>query len=407
MGVASLVTRFPTILVVFMVISWGLATILVIRFLPDYIDYDFSKLKQKSKQGQAVFQIYRRVTALFDLHQSPAVIIADDPSEVKEICQVVMAKKAAAGSGYTPLDTCKNIYSFLPEQQEEKLAVIAEIRKLLADKTIKLIAKEQRLEIDKLKEDLPSQAITLANLPEQITKNFEEMDGTKGRLVYVYPKKDARLWDGRNLAAYAEAVRETHLKSGRIVYSACEHVIYTDMLRSISADGPKTTIAAFLGVLFIIIINMKGFRPAAHIIWTLLIGIIWLGGIMAFYKIRLNFFNFIAIPTTFGIGVDYAVNIYQRYTLEGRGNVRQVILTTGGAVALCSLTTIFGYYTLVIAETRALVSFGTIALIGEFTCLGAALFMMPAIILILEKYKVNRLLPAPPSSGSNDEIKPA
>jgi uncharacterized protein len=113
--------------------------------------------------------------------------------------------------------------------------------------------------------------------------------------------------------------------------------------------------------------------------------VLWMGGFMALFKIKINFFNFIAIPTTFGIGVDYGVNVYQRYKLEGRCSLPHVLKTTGGAVALCSLTTIIGYFTLIIARNQALVSFGWIAILGEITCVGAALLFIPALVTRLEK----------------------
>ena len=39
-------------------------------------------------------------------------------------------------------------------------------------------------------------------------------------------------------------------------------------------------------------------------------------GIFALLHVRLNFLNFIALPITFGIGVDYAVNVVQRYAID-------------------------------------------------------------------------------------------
>ena len=48
-------------------------------------------------------------------------------------------------------------------------------------------------------------------------------------------------------------------------------------------------------------------------------------------------------------------------------------------VILASLTTIFGYATLLIADNQALASFGSLAIVGEVTCLITALVMVPAL----------------------------
>ena len=55
----------------------------------------------------------------------------------------------------------------------------------------------------------------------------------------------------------------------------------------------------------------------------------------------MTFLNFIALPITFGIGAEYALNVVTRYREER--NISRTVITTGAAVALCSWTTIVGY----------------------------------------------------------------
>jgi predicted RND superfamily exporter protein len=108
-------------------------------------------------------------------------------------------------------------------------------------------------------------------------------------------------------------------------------------------------------------------------------------GTAAWLGVRTNFLNFIALPITFGIGVDYGINIYLRYRLEGRGRVGRAVRATGGAVALCSLTTIIGYAALLVADNQALRSFGEMAILGEVACLSAAIVGMPAFLVWRER----------------------
>jgi hypothetical protein len=53
---------------------------------------------------------------------------------------------------------------------------------------------------------------------------------------------------------------------------------------------------------------------------------------------------------------------------------------TGGAVALCSYTTIIGYSSLLLADNQALQSFGRLAMSGELACLAGALLVLPALL---------------------------
>jgi predicted RND superfamily exporter protein len=125
---------------------------------------------------------------------------------------------------------------------------------------------------------------------------------------------------------------------------------------------------------------------AAVVLATLVAGVLWMLGAAAWMGVRTNFLNFIAVPITFGIGVDYGINIYIRYLAEGLGRVGRAVRATGGAVALCSCTTVIGYAALLVADNQALRSFGEMAILGEVACLSAAVVGMPAFLVWRERH---------------------
>jgi predicted RND superfamily exporter protein len=108
------------------------------------------------------------------------------------------------------------------------------------------------------------------------------------------------------------------------------------------------------------------------------VGVALMLGALAWSGERFNFSNFVALPITFGIAADYSVNVLARYRADGRGDLYAAIAGTGGAVALCSATTIVGYGSLLVAQNRALFSFGVCAVAGEIMCLSTALLALPA-----------------------------
>jgi len=77
-----------------------------------------------------------------------------------------------------------------------------------------------------------------------------------------------------------------------------------------------------------------------YVIVSLTVGVLWLIAATMVLGVKVNFANFIAFPITFGIGVDYSVNVMSRYVQDGRRDVVRTLRATGSAVALCSLTTI-------------------------------------------------------------------
>jgi len=62
--------------------------------------------------------------------------------------------------------------------------------------------------------------------------------------------------------------------------------------------------------------------------------------------------------------------------------VSGAIRGTGGAVALCSVTTVIGYSSLLVAQNLGLFYFGFLAVLGELTCLSVAVILLPAALLL-------------------------
>lgn len=356
-------------------------------YLPNSLEYDFSKLSFKSPPPEDPWEDYARHRMddeIFGESTSPSVVILDRAEQGLEYCDAILAKDPERRY----IESCKTMYSFVPKEQKEKLEVLADMRELLSSSTLKFLDAKQLEEVDKFKKTFDLQPVTIEDVPNEITDTFSDIDGNRGMLAFVYPKAD--LWNGRELQKFADMLREVKLPGGDVIKASGQPVILSDLLNAVVEQAPKMTVLSFLLVLILIWINFINWRHVSVIQMTLLAGIVWLIGLMGVWGIKLNFLNFVALPITFGIGVDYAVNIYQRYRQEGPGSIGTVIAKTGGAVALCSATTIIGYSVILTSRSRALVSFGLVALLGEFTCLAAALISLPAYIKWKESRIVNR-----------------
>ncbi|MFO1463599.1 MAG: MMPL family transporter [bacterium] len=365
---------------------------LLVHYFPNSLEYDFSKLRVKTK-GKEVSEeaaLSDKVKKIFSGSLTPAVLVADRTDQVVPLCAEINRKNQLDPPDNRVVSDCKSLYGFVPSDQPEKIEWLEKIRGLLEDDALNFLNDKQRKELEDFKAKFTAQPITVADLPEGIVKNYREKNGDLGKVVYVYPSDIAPLWNGKNLIRFADMIRNNVLPNGDVITGSGDSVIFADLLRAVIHDGPRATLYSFLAVCLVVALIFRK-RPAIFfIIGTLAVGVLWMGGAIALFDFKINFFNFIAIPTTFGIGVDYGVNIYQRYQLEGRGSVPKVLKTTGGAVALCSLTTIIGYFTLIIAKNQALVSFGWIAILGELTCLAAALIFIPAFVILMERRQAAR-----------------
>ena len=168
-------------------------------------------------------------------------------------------------------------------------------------------------------------------------------------------------------------------------------MIYADIWDAILHDVPKALVVSFLATLAIVVLAFRNLRSSSQVILSLLVGVFWMVGMLSLAGFKLNFLNFIALPVTFGIGVDYAVNVVQR-DLELK-NPLEVLRRTGGAVVLCSLTTLLGYLALAKSVNYGVRSLGLTAVLGEVACLLAAVLVLPA-ALVWRRRRLGRATPA-------------
>lgn len=342
-------------------------------------EHDFSKLRT-SRTGVDSSQYWgRKVDEVFKVYLTPIVIRADTPAHLKAV--VAELEKARAELGRAdPLREVRTLESVIPPDQDEKLPRLARLRDTLTDSRLARLDSQTRRRALDFRPPRDLRPVTLADLPSSIRLPLVERDGTAGRIALAYPRKLG--WSTqRESAELANLVRGAIDRSGVPALAVGQWLLFVDIIDAIIRDGPKATALAFAAVVALVLLLLRRLRPAAQVLGSLLLGVVWLVGLAAWARVKLNFLNFVVLPITFGIGVDYAVNIVQRWHRDGPGSLDRVLRETGGAVGLCSLTTIIGYVSLVAAESRALRGFGTLASLGELACVATALVAIPAFLL--------------------------
>jgi hypothetical protein len=357
----------------------------VFQFTRDPIEYDFRKLRDQSalrEGGPAWWDA--RVDALFGDHLTPTVLLAKDEAEAREIGERLEAHRRATPG--TTLGSVLSVAGFVPEGQAGKLPVIREIRALATRQALSFLPPDQQMAVQAV---LPPEDLApfgVQDLPAMLRRQITEVDGRVGTPVLVYPAAAMDVWNGRDVIRFSEELRSIALpREG--VPRASSMLVFADVLAAIQEDGPRATLLSLAGVVLLVLLAFQAGQPglrslqdAGWVLASLGVGILWFMGLAGAFQLRLNMLNFIALPITFGIGVDYAVNVFQRRRIDHTASIAECVRTTGGAVALCSLTTIIGYSSLLIARNQALISFGLLADLGEVACLAAALFALPAFL---------------------------
>jgi hypothetical protein len=383
--VVRLVERAPAVVVVVAALATAGAAWEASRFDSSRLEYDFSKLRRYDTWTKGEGYWGRRMDRLLGHYLTPTILMFDTQDDASAAEKRVRAS-FEGGPLRTYIASVSSADDVLPRDQEAKLAEVAAIRKALTPRIRKAIPEDKRARIDEVLGGRDLHPLTIDDLPSSFLTGLRERDGVVGRQVLVYPKPSSGLWRAEPLAELVGTLRALATEPGRPAGRVAGSIPLTsDITESIRRDAPIASLASLLGVVAVVVLALRRARAAAYVVGSLLVGVLWLGaGSMAF-GLKLNFANFIAFPITFGIGVDYAVNVMARYLQDGERDIRGAVLSTGGAVGLCSLTTVIGYSSLLLAKTRALYYFGLIAVLGEVSCLTTAVVTLPALLLLVAR----------------------
>ncbi|MEL6183002.1 MAG: MMPL family transporter [Myxococcota bacterium] len=364
------------------------AVIVYLAIRANPMEYDFRNLQSQRPAESRTQWVNDRQGEIVDetTTGSAIAILVDEASQVDGVVEQLERYRAETSS--RAFGTIRTVWDLLPKDQDEKLEILEELADILPKLEKHADAEEKALLAkNAIPEDL--EVLTPEALPQDISRYFAESDGSLGKIVFLEHDESQNNWDGQYMVAWAKAARSVTLPTGERPAVAGQPPVFADLLEAIWGDGPRAVLAAFVATCSLLILTFSRWSERLATIGALLLGILWMAALMALGGVKLNFLNFVAFPITFGNGVDYGVNVMRRYVqeLEGRsgdvlGAVRAAVEGTGGAVVLCSLTTIVGYISLYTSTNRALNSFGAAMAISEVTCVVAGVLTLPALLVL-------------------------
>lgn len=124
----------------------------------------------------------------------------------------------------------------------------------------------------------------------------------------------------------------------------------------------------------------------------LIVSLCWTFGVTWLTFETLNIMTSTLGLLLFGMGIDFGIHFYARYIEErSEGNpvdtaIETTFMTTGQAIAAVGITTSAAFFILILADFKGFSEFGAIAGIGLLFAIIAMIFMLPALIVTLEKY---------------------
>jgi uncharacterized protein len=344
-------------------------------------EYDFTNLRSNLPASREVKRKISTISKFNRESASPSVVLANSKEELDEIVSAVEAKIAEADSTPT-IDKIKTLWAALPGDQDQKLAVIVDIKKLVNGEGADLVKGEQRERLDELRDLLDVKALDVEDLPKSILRKFATVDGSRAHFAFIYPSVPLR--DGKNAMAFMDDAHEIRTQSGKVFFSSSSSIIFADMLRLMIRDSRTAISVTLVMVFLIVLIDFRSLRHSLLVMLPLICGAVWMCGTLFLSGVKLNFYNMVALPTIIGMGIDNGVHLYHRYREEGRDSLPMVLASTGGAMFVSMLTTMVGFLGLITATHPGLNSIGRLAVTGLLTCFIAAVVVLPALLQLIE-----------------------
>jgi len=223
--------------------------------------------------------------------------------------------------------------------------------------------------------------IRVEDLPPNILKRFVSHDG-ENFLVTIYPKEG--VW--KNIVFLERFTHQMQKVEERV--TGIPSIFYV-LIGIIAKDGRIAATLTLVVVLVLLLWDFKNLKLTLMAMVPLVVGAVWMVGIMQLIGQQLTMLNVIVIPLILGIGIDDGVHILHRYRVEGPGKIKTVFTSTGKAVMLTSLTTMLAFGSLIFATYRGLGSMGSALFIGVGTCFFTSIFMLPALLQLAERKNRN------------------
>lgn len=235
---------------------------------------------------------------------------------------------------------------------------------------------ELRKNLDWLRNQKVDGPFTEKDVPQSLRDRYV---GKSGKiLIEIFPKGD--IWDREPLKDFVEQLRTV---DPLITGTPVQNYEYIELLKTSYQEAGLWALAA------VVVLISLHFRTLKYIVPTLLplgLAIVWTLGIMVLAGLPFNPANIITLPLIIGIGVAFGVYTVDRY----RENLSPAIFSTstGKAILLSALTTIFGFGSLVFASDPSFRSLGLVMTIGVTMCLITSLYVCPAILQLLGRRKI-------------------
>jgi len=220
--------------------------------------------------------------------------------------------------------------------------------------------------------------VELDDVPGDLKKQFVGRD--RSYLIRVYPKGDP--WEFTSQIPFVRDLRSVDPDA------VGDPVKGYEVISAMKRGYQQVGIYALIGVALLFLVNLRDLRYFLLAKVPLLIGAVWIAGLMELFRLKFNLANLIIIPLIIAPGVENGLLIIHRFREEGEAAI--LPKSIGKGVMLSSLTTMIGFGSLLIAHHRGAYSIGLLVTLGVGAVLVVSVVVLPALLTVVARHPLRK-----------------
>ncbi|WP_133716705.1 MMPL family transporter [Methylocaldum gracile] len=222
--------------------------------------------------------------------------------------------------------------------------------------------------IANLRESLQAHPISMGTLPPDLKNRWVSADGLYR--LQIFPNKD--LNDLENL-------REFILEAQKVDKNVTDvPVAYLESMNEAINAFQQAFGIAFIATTILLLLIVRNLKDTLLVLLPLLLASLFTAASTVLFDIPFNFANIIALPLLFGLGVDNGIHMAHRLHYLHSNDENLLSTSEAQGIFYGSLTTVFSFGSLAFTAHQGTASMGMILTIGLMLTLICALVVLPA-----------------------------
>ncbi len=221
---------------------------------------------------------------------------------------------------------------------------------------------------------LSAERVTIDDLPKHVREAWIAADG-RAR-IQLLPATPMRGND--DIRRFARAVLAT------APTAVGTPVTITEAGNEVVEAFQQATVFAFIAVCVVLLVVLRRVRDTLLVIFPLVLAAIYTGAASVLLDLPFNFANVIVLPLLFGLGVASGIHLVIR-ARRATDTASLMRTSTPRAVLFSALTTIASFGSLALSGHRGMTSMGQLLTIAIAFTLVCALIVLPALMIWVER----------------------